>query len=193
VSSHEITDVEHQIAHHAAEIMNILRLPPDSEDSLRNTPVRFAKYLMEFRQPHVIDELLATNFAAPEKYNGMITQGDIPFRGLCEHHLCPFFGKAYIGYIPNKLVVGLSKLVRLVDAAGIIRPSMQETINDLIADKLNEAVEPKGVIVVIRAVHTCMSVRGVAAPNVPTTTSSVRGLYLTVPPARDEFMRLVGL
>jgi GTP cyclohydrolase IA len=164
------------------------------DENFQTTPERFVKYLAEFLQPYDAKDILKSSFSTKKaEYHGMVIQSNIPFRSACAHHLLPFFGVTHIGYIPNGRVVGLSKLARLVRAVGLRSPSIQETITDDIADALYEELEPKGVIVVISAVHTCMTARGIAAPNVPTTTSTVRGVYRDVPAAREEFFNALQL
>lgn len=172
----------------------LYQLGIDLEDeNFRDTPERFVKYLAEFLQPYDYTEILKSSFSTKGgEYHGMVIQSNIPFRAVCAHHLLPFFGHAHIGYIPSHRVVGLSKLARLVRAAGLQKPSIQETITDDIADALYEELQCRGVIVVISAVHTCMTARGVAAPNVPTTTSTVRGVYRDVPAAREEFFNALS-
>jgi GTP cyclohydrolase I len=118
-------------------------------------------------------------------------QSGIPFQALCAHHFLPFFGHANIGYIPRNKVVGLSKLARLVFHAGRLRPTIQEQVTDLIADTLVEATDCAGAIVTIRAVHTCMTVRGIKAESAVTTTSALRGIFREVPAARQEFLALI--
>lgn len=152
------------------------------------TPKRFLKYLQEFNHGKDLKASLGTPFDNEGKIDQMVVQTQIPFRGVCSHHLLPMFGEASIGYLPNKKIVGLSKLARLVDAAGTRKPSLQEVISNDIADTL-ESLEPKGVIVVIRALHTCMAVRGVVA-EARTTTSTARGAFLLNPQARQEFFEL---
>lgn len=164
-----------------------------AQEGLRGTPRRVAAYLREFNQPFDPHTVVGDGFKRPGHHAGMITQDNIPFRMVCEHHLLPAIGKAAIGYIPDKRVVGLSKLPRLVSAVGCEKPGLQEGICDRIADLFNDAIKPKGIIVVISAEHTCMAARGVAAPGVITTTSSVRGLLRDVPAARAEFFSLVKI
>jgi GTP cyclohydrolase I len=163
------------------------------DENFAKTPARFIKYLAEFLQPmEAPHEILGTDFATKHlEYHGMVAQANIPFRGVCAHHLLPFMGTVAIGYIPNKRVVGLSKLARLVKAVGLSTPGIQEVQTDEIADIMVEALEPKGVIVVVSATHSCMSARGVAVSNVPTITSTVRGVYRDVPAAREEFFALI--
>lgn len=165
-------------------------------EGLKETPRRVAKMLRDFtRGGNLLDEL-GTTFESP--YDGavaqspLIVQDRIPFRGLCEHHLLPFFGEAAVGYIPGKRVVGLSKLVRVVQAAGTQQPSIQERITDAIADAIMKGLEAEGVIVVVRAEHTCMAVRGVNSPGVRTLTSALRGVFMADYAARAEFYALTG-
>jgi GTP cyclohydrolase I len=112
---------------------------------------------------------------------------------MCSHHLVPAVGWAAIGYLPHKRVVGLSKLTRLVQAAGTRKPSTQEEITNTIADTLHQTLECLGTIVITKAEHGCMSVRGVNAPGVYTSVSAVRGLFLTNPSAKQEFFDILKL
>lgn len=162
------------------------------DENFHNTPHRFVKYLAEFLQPHAAEAILGTDFATKHaEYHGMVTQTNIPYRAACAHHLLPFIGSVSIGYVPNKRVVGLSKLTRVVEAVGLASPGIQENQTDEIADVINKALEPRGVIIVVSAMHTCMCARGVAARNVPTITSTVRGIYRDVPAAREEFFSII--
>jgi GTP cyclohydrolase I len=121
----------------------------------------------------------------------MVVEVNIPFRMLCEHHMFPATGTCAIGYLPKDRVVGLSKLVRLVDAVGTEAPGTQERITARVADLLNQQLGTLGTAVVIEAEHTCMTARGVVSPSVRTKTSSMKGMFLHVPAARDEFLRLI--
>jgi GTP cyclohydrolase I len=136
--------------------------------------------------------ILKEGFETGGGEGGMVIQQNIPLRGLCEHHLAPFFGYAHIAYLPRARQVGLSKMARLVDAIGTCAPSMQEHMSDHIADILNRGLEPNGVMVVTEAIHTCMSVRGVHAPGVITTASALRGIFLTNPAAKSEALALMS-
>ncbi len=167
-----------------------------SEEGLQKTAGRIARFWGEFLQgghrsaQEYLQAELNTSFETPNTDRSMVIQAHIPFRGLCEHHFLPFVGEAALGYIPNKRVIGISKLTRLVQAAGVRRPSIQERITNEIADALVEGLEAQGAIVVIRAEHMCMAARGVAAPSVWTTTSAVRGLLMDDTAARAEFLAL---
>jgi GTP cyclohydrolase I len=167
-----------------------------ADENFTDTPERFVRYLLEFR-PNGEDPkaILATGFGAEEHetYRGMVVQCNIPFRTVCPHHLLPVLGKAHVAYIPNDRVVGLSKLTRVVQAVGLTEPQMQETATDRIAATFEAALKPKGVMVMIQARHMCMEGRGVAVSGVPTVTSSIRGNFLVVPAAKEEFMQIVKL
>ena len=159
------------------------------EPGLKDTPRRVVSFLCEFIQP--LPDNIWTGVFDAEGHSGIVALHGIPFRMICEHHLLPALGHAAVGYIPNKKILGLSKLPRLVDAVGTERPSLQEKITDRICDLIEENVEPQGVICVIKAEHTCMASRGVAIPDITTTTSSVRGLFRNVPAAREEFFHII--
>ena len=161
--------------------------------SLVDTPKRVAKFWKEFNTVTDVDQLLGRSFDNSQGSSGMVVQTDVPVRCLCEHHLAPFFGVAHIGYFPNRRVVGLSKLARLVDAVGTRRPSVQETLTEELASLLYHGLESRGCIVVVRAEHTCMTVRGVNKPGVLTTTSSVKGLFRDAAQVREEFFRIINL
>ena len=177
----------------AGDVKNILeKMGLDvSEPGLVDTPRRVSEYLLEFSNKWDYNKILGAKFDS-HGHHGMVAQAPIPFRMLCEHHLVPALGTAAIGYIPNKHVVGLSKLTRLLQAVGTERPSLQEYIGDRCADLIDEYLEPKGCIVVIKAEHGCMACRGINAPGIKTMTSSVRGAFLLNEPARNEFFSLVG-
>jgi len=184
-------DAQAVIQGHVERVLELLGLDSKSE-GLKQTPRRFAEYLMEFNQGlQPIEEALGTTFEMGEGYHSMVAQSKIPFRMICEHHLLPALGHAAIGYIPRDRVVGLSKLTRLVKAAGTNRPSLQEVICDTIADTMVRKLKPQGVIVVLEAEHSCMTCRGIAAPGVITATSAVRGVFRDVPQARNEFFSLI--
>ncbi len=165
-----------------------------NDPDLHDTPGRFVKYLLEYMDTSDLQSHLGNPFEnqspGTRKIDEMIVQTKIPFRGICAHHLLPFFGTCDIGYIPDKRLVGLSKLSRLVRACGVYKPSLQEDITELITDNLVEGLQPKGVIVVTKAEHTCMASRGVVAPGVITTTSSIRGLFRDAPQTKTEFFSL---
>lgn len=170
------------------DVMRHLKL--DIKDpSLSKTPHRIAKMLREFTQWHDLETYLDAKFESDSR--GLVAQSMIPFRGMCEHHFAPFHGHAHIGYIPNGKVIGLSKLTRLVQAAGTRRPTIQEDITNTLATLLSKGLEALGVIVLIEAEHTCMTVRGINAPGVKTITSAVKGMFRDSAASRDEFFRAI--
>jgi GTP cyclohydrolase IA len=126
-------------------------------------------------------------------HDEMVMVRDIPFYGVCEHHLVPFIGKAHVAYIPNEdgRITGLSKLARLVEGYSQ-QPQVQERLTTQIADALVSRLEPRGVLVVMEAEHLCMSMRGVRKPGTMTVTSQVRGLFRTNPATRAEAMQFLG-
>jgi GTP cyclohydrolase I len=160
---------------------------PDRE-GLKETPDRIARMWEEFEGQRSFDFKLFEEFGS---YNEMVLVKDITIYSLCEHHLLPFFGKAHIAYIPDGIVCGLSKLVRTVRAFSL-RPQVQERLTNEIADFLMQQLNPKGVAVVLEMEHLCMSMRGVMSPGHLTTTSALRGLFLSDLRTREEFLKLIG-
>tara|TARA_B100000963_G_scaffold166731_1_gene144727 strand:- start:624 stop:1199 length:576 start_codon:yes stop_codon:yes gene_type:complete len=134
-------------------------------------------------------ELLDSTFNA-EGYDGIVLLRNIEFTSMCEHHLQPFQGRAHIGYIPIKRIVGISKLARLLELHAR-RLQNQERITKGIADDLERELEPLGAAVIIEASHGCMQCRGVAKQHAIMTTSAMRGVFFDKPEARAELMQLI--
>lgn len=171
---------------------------PDRE-GLKKTPERVIKAWEEdwglgYNQLYLTDRqnsiFLAQFEDGAEKYSEMVIVKDIRFVSHCEHHMAPFEGTIDIGYIPNKRILGLSKLVRIVELYSH-RLQVQERLTNQIADFI-ELCKPIGVGVVVRATHGCMISRGVKQFETEAVTSALRGEMLTKPEVRDEFLRLVG-
>ena len=171
------------------EILSAVGENPDRE-GLRETPRRVAKMYAEvFSGLHDHPgDLLDVTFA--EEYDELVVLRDIPFTSMCEHHLLPFEGKAHIAYLPKGKVIGISKLARVVDAYAR-RPQLQERMTTQIADLLMEKLEAKGVVVVLRATHTCMTVRGIKKPGSTMITSAIRGSCRSDARTRSEVLALL--
>ena len=173
---------ENPIEDNIIRILEYLGEDPNRE-GLKDTPKRYIKFLKEFTQPK---EFIFTTFEK-ECYDEMILMKDINFYSLCEHHIAPFFGKAKIAYIPNKKVVGLSKLARCVDLYAN-KFQNQERITYQIAERLMNELDPKGVAVTLEAQHLCMSMRGVKKHEAMTKTTALYGVFKTDDKARNEFI-----
>jgi GTP cyclohydrolase IA len=160
-------------------------------EGLQKTPARVARAMRDFTRGYGADIGEIINGALYEvEYNEMVLVRDIDFFSLCEHHLVPFFGKCHVAYVPDKKIVGLSKIPRIVDAFAR-RLQVQERLTSEVADCLNDALKPKGVGVVMEALHLCMAMRGVEKQNAVTVTNAMRGSFLKRPETRAEFLNLV--
>jgi GTP cyclohydrolase I len=157
-----------------------------NREGLQDTPKRYIKFFKEFLNP---PEWNCTTFES-EGYDEMIVQTNIPFHSLCEHHIAPFFGTGHIAYIPNKRIVGLSKLARTLETFAR-RLQNQERITNQVAEFLEKELKPKGVAVVLTAKHMCMEMRGVKKHNTNTTTSKMIGVFKDDLNARNEFLNLI--
>ena len=159
-------------------------------NGLLRTPERVAKALLFMTRGYHEDiERLLNGALFPIEYDEMVIVKDIDFFSMCEHHLLPFFGKCHVGYLPNKKVVGLSKIPRVVDVFSR-RLQVQERLTTQIADTLQQKLNAHGVAVVMEARHLCMMMRGVEKQNSRTVTSAVRGIFAECPMTREEFLRL---
>ncbi len=171
------------------EILTAVGENPDRE-GLRDTPRRVARMYAELFSGLHEDPRVHLQRFFTEKYDEIVLFRDISFESICEHHLMPFVGKAHIGYLPNGRVIGLSKLARVVEGVAR-RPQVQERMTETIADLLMEELQPKGVAVVLEAVHTCMTVRGVRKPGSVCVTSAMKGAFRNNPSTRAEVMTLI--
>lgn len=173
-----------------AEFMRALGVDPDDESrpDLVRTPHRFATAYAELLTPRPFD---FTTFANDEGYDEMVVVRNIAVQSLCEHHLLPFVGVAHVAYLPADLIVGLSKLPRIVEHFSR-RLQTQERLTLQIADALVTHLQPRGVGVVVEATHMCMTLRGVRSEQASTKTSALRGSLRSHPEARAEFFALVN-
>ena len=164
-----------------------------AREGLRDTPARVVRAYEEFFAGYAQDprEILKRTFSEVEGYDEMIVMNDIRFESHCEHHMVPIIGKVHIGYLPDKRVVGISKLARLVEVYAR-RLQVQEKMTVQIADTLQEILQPRGVAVVIEAAHQCMTTRGVHKPGVGLVTSRMVGAFRDDPSTRREFLAVLG-
>ena len=165
---------------------------PDRE-GLRGTPERVVKSYEGFFSGYAQDpvELLQRTFEEIDGYDEMVALRDIRFESHCEHHMVPIIGKAHVAYLPNKRVIGISKLARVVEAYAR-RLQIQEKMTAQIANSINDVLEPQGVAVVVEAEHQCMTTRGVHKPGVTMVTSRMLGRFRSDASTRREFLALIG-
>lgn len=182
----------HLIEDSVRQILKGIGESPDRE-GLARTPERVADMYAELFSGIGKDPVDEIGVVFEAGHDEMIMIREIPFYSICEHHLVPFIGKAHVAYIPNKKgqITGLSKLARVVDIVSR-RPQVQERLTTEIADAIETALAPRGVLVVIEAEHLCMTMRGVRKPGSQTVTSSVRGLFRTNDSTRAEAMGLIN-
>jgi len=171
------------------EILIAVGEDPDRE-GLHETPRRMARMYAELFSGLYEDPRVHLRKFFTEKYDEIVLVRDISFNSMCEHHMLPFMGKVHIGYLPDGRVVGLSKLARVVQAISR-RPQVQERMTETIANLLMDELHAKGVAVIIEAVHTCMTVRGVGKPGSVCVTSAVKGAFRTKPSTRAEILTLI--
>src|SRR5436190_19194601 len=171
------------------EILLAVGEDPDRE-GLLETPARVARMYSELFSGLHSDptEVLGKTFE--QKYDEMVVVKDIDFASTCEHHLLPFMGKAHVAYLPQGRIAGLSKLARAVEVLSR-RPQVQERMTEELADLLMDQLDARGVGVVLEAMHTCMTIRGVRKPGSITTTSAMRGGFKDNPATRTEFLALI--
>lgn len=165
---------------------------PDRE-GLRATPSRVAKAYEEWFAGYKEDpvEFLRRTFYEVDGYDEMIVLRDITFESHCEHHIAPILGKVQVGYLPDRKVVGISKLARVVETFAK-RLQVQETMTAQIANCINDVLKPKGVGVVVEGIHHCMTTRGIHKSGVAMMTSQLLGDFRSDPRTRAEFLNIIG-
>ena len=161
-------------------------------EGLHDTPKRVAKAFREYFSGYDEDpvEALSRTFTDVGGYDDMVMLRDIEFSSHCEHHIAPFIGRVHVAYLPTKAVVGISKLARVVDIFAR-RLQTQEAMTAQIANSIENALRPRGVAVMVEAVHTCMSMRGIGKRNVATITTQFIGEFKSTPSLQARFMELV--
>lgn len=180
-----------EIAAHYKRIIEELGEDPNREGLLK-TPERAAKAMLFLTQGYKQQpaEILKSAMFT-DSYKQMVVVKDIEIYSMCEHHMLPFFGKAHVAYIPNGVIVGLSKIPRVCDAFAR-RLQVQERLTTEILECIDTTLSPVGVAVVIEAQHMCMCMRGVSKQNSVTTTSAFTGEFLNDERTRSEFMKLIS-
>jgi GTP cyclohydrolase I len=188
---HDEKDVDaRRIACHVREIIKLIGEDPNRE-GLRKTPERYEKALKFLTSGyHQNAENILNGATFSVSYDEMVVVKDIEFFSLCEHHLLPFFGKCHVAYLPNKRVIGLSKVARLVNMFAR-RLQIQERLTSQIAAAIQEKISPEGVGVIIEARHLCMQMRGVEKQHGQAVTSAMLGGFRHNKQTRDEFLSLV--
>lgn len=163
-----------------------------AREGLRDTPRRVTKAFREYFSGYGEEpsEILSRTFEDVGGYDDIVMLRDIEFNSHCEHHIAPFVGRAHLAYLPTKSVVGISKLARVVEVYAR-RLQTQETMTAQIANAISSALQPRGVAVLIEAVHTCMSMRGIGKRNVATITTQFTGEFKSNPVLQARFMELV--
>ena len=179
-----------------AEIFTALGMDIETP-STRDTPRRFIEAMLESTTGYDGDPKLIKAFpkecrGEPDCRLSQVIEGPIHFHSLCEHHVFPFYGEAYVGYVANESILGISKLTRLVRIY-TKRLAVQERIGYQIADTLEALMKPHGVAVFLRAKHMCVEMRGVRETSPATRTTVFRGVYADDPSLRDEFLNLCGI
>jgi GTP cyclohydrolase I len=178
-----------EIAFHYSKILELLG-EDITREGLLKTPERVAKALMFLTKGYEQNPAgILSSAVFMEDYKQMVIVKDIDFFSMCEHHVLPFFGKAHVAYIPNKSVIGLSKIPRIVDVFAR-RLQIQERMTTQIKDCIQKTLNPLGVMVVIEAQHLCMQMRGVEKQNSVTTTSDFTGVFNQAK-TREEFISLI--
>ena len=178
-----------------AAVRTLLRWAGDDPDreGLRGTPDRVTRAFEEWFSGYGVDpvDLLQRTFEEIEGYDEMIVLRDVRFESHCEHHIAPIIGKVHIAYLPDKRVIGISKLARLVEVYAK-RLQIQEKMTAQIANTLSDVLLPKGVAVVVEAQHQCMTTRGIHKAGVSMVTSQMRGAFREDQSTRREFLAIIG-
>lgn len=178
-----------------AAVRTLLRWAGDNPDreGLIDTPARVVRAYEEFFAGYDEDpeEVLRRTFEETDGYDEMVLLRDVRIESHCEHHMVPIIGKVHIAYLPERRVVGISKLARVVEIYAK-RLQIQEKLTAQVANAINDVLQPKGVAVVIEAAHQCMTTRGVRKPGVTMVTSRMLGAFRDNPTTRREFMSLIG-
>ena len=181
---------EHMAIVHATSMMQALGIDLDSDET-RNTPARFVRAMLELTAGASLDpgRHLQVTFPPPSGDPGMVLVPGIPFTSICEHHMMPFNGTATVAYLPAGRIVGLSKLARLVQEYAA-RPQVQEQLGDQVVAAITRRLDTRGAACILRATHSCMTLRGAKAAGALMVTSHLTGAFRDDAAARSEFLSL---
>lgn len=191
ISAEERVEIEREVEDIIGDLLGALVIDVERDHNSRDTARRVAKmYCREVFGGRFDPRPAITDFPNAKGLDEVYTVGPITVRSACAHHLCPILGRAWCGIIPGERVIGLSKFNRLADWV-LARPQIQEEAVVMLADEIEALTKPRGLAVVIKATHACMTWRGVReTPSTVMTTSVMRGLFKTLPEARAEFLTL---
>ena len=192
-SQFDVLDPENLIEFMQNDVVNILHYIGEDSDreGLKDTPRRVVKSWGEIYSGYSKSPKDILTVFDANGYDEIVLLKDIELYSMCEHHMLPFFGKAHVAYIPDKKIIGISKLARLVDIYAR-RLQIQERIGQQVTTALMEYLQPKAAACIIEATHMCMRMRGVSKQNSVMTTSSMVGAFMTKPEARTELLQLIN-
>ena len=188
--SHKISDEKAEEA--VKTIIQWIGEDPERE-GLASTPKRVIKAFREYFKGYTEDpkKFLSKTFTEVEGYDDMVIEKGISIQSHCEHHMAPIIGRAHVGYLPHRRVVGISKLARVVEVYAK-RLQIQEKMTAQVANLINDVLQPKGTAVIIEAAHQCMTTRGVHKTGVTMATSRMLGAFRDDPTTRREFLSMIG-
>lgn len=190
-NTQELAPSQNQVEKAFREVFRWIGEDPD-RDGLRETPNRMARAFQEYFSGYQQDpeQILQKTFEETDGYDEMVVLRGIPFESHCEHHVAPIIGHAWVAYVPDRRVIGISKLARVVEAYAK-RLQIQERLTAQVANTIEKVLKPQGVAVVIKASHHCMSSRGVHMQGTDLVTSRMLGCFRENPMTRQEFMSMV--
>lgn len=188
----DLDAIESVVRSHMAAILDALCIDPRSDHNTDRTAERVARmWVREIFAGRFQPKPDVTDFPNAQKLDELYVVGPVSIRSCCAHHFCPIDGKAWCGVIPGDRIIGLSKFNRIADWI-LARPQIQEEATVQLADEIEAAIKPRGLGVMLRASHACMTWRGVRDGDAMLTTSVLRGILREAPAARSEFLAMVG-
>jgi GTP cyclohydrolase I len=187
----ELESLERELVDGIQTVLRGLVIDTENDHNTQDTAKRIAKmYVREVFRGRYQPMPSVTDFPNAKHLDEIYTIGPITVRSGCSHHMVPIMGKAWVGVLPSERVIGISKFIRLVEWI-MARPQIQEEATVQVADLIEQLINPKGLAIVVRAQHQCMTWRGVRETDTSMTTSVMRGVFLTNPAARSEFLKLI--